>query len=395
MPSSAPELDVSPLFTPFTLEGCTFANRFVMPGMQRGWCENGVPLPRLATYYQRRAQGGISLIISESCAIDHPSATQGEGFGRLAGAGIAAWARCVEAVKSVGGHMLIQLWHEGAVRKEGGTGPWSHAPTLSPSGLLKPGRPNGRAATLEDLEQIKDAFVRGALTARSIGADGVELHACHGYLLDQFLWAGTNLREDGYGGSSIEARARFPTEIVAAIRAATGPGFIISFRLSQWKESDYEARIVETPAEFLALLTLLKAAGVSAFHVSTRRFHQPEWPESNLGLAGWAKLLSSMPVITVGSIGLDRDVMETLAGQQSTAQLESGLRELVRRFRANEFDLVALGRSSIADPEWVSKVAQGRYNEIRTFRVEHLQLEEFQERAVEDFRAPLKPTRDS
>jgi 2,4-dienoyl-CoA reductase-like NADH-dependent reductase (Old Yellow Enzyme family) len=345
----------------------------------------------LADYYRKRAIGGFSLIISESCAVDHPSATQGEGFGRLAGPGIPAWRRCVEGVKSAGAHMLIQLWHEGAVRKEGGNGPWSDAPTLSPSGLLKRDRPNGRAATLEELDEIKDAFVRGALTARAIGADGVEIHACHGYLIDQFLWAETNLRDDGYGGTSIEARARFPMEIVAAIRAATGPGFIISFRLSQWKECDYEARIVETPAEFTTLLRLLKSAGVSAFHISTRRFDRPEWPESKLGLAGWAKRLSNIPIITVGSVGLDRDVMESLAGQQSTDQVESGLRELVRRFQNGEFDLVAVGRSSIADPQWVSKVAQGQYDEIRTFRVEHLELEDFQEQAVENFRAPVKP----
>ena len=85
--------------------------------------------------------------------------------------------------------MLMQLWHEGAIRKEGGDGPYSQYPTLSPSGLAHAGKPNGRAATLEDLEAIKAAFVKGALAARQIGACGIEVHACHGYLLDQFLWA--------------------------------------------------------------------------------------------------------------------------------------------------------------------------------------------------------------
>ena len=101
--------------------------------------------------------------------------------------------------------MLMQLWHEGAIRKEGGSGPYSQYPTLSPSGLAHAGKPNGRAATLEDLEAIKAAFVKGALAALEIGACGIEVHACHGYLLDQFLWAETNRRTDGYGGDDMAA----------------------------------------------------------------------------------------------------------------------------------------------------------------------------------------------
>jgi 2,4-dienoyl-CoA reductase-like NADH-dependent reductase (Old Yellow Enzyme family) len=91
-------------------------------------------------------------------------------------------------------------------RVEGGDGPYSHFPTLSPSGLVHKGKPNGRAATGEDLDAIRDAFVRGALAAKQIGAAGVEVHACHGYLLDQFLWAETNGRTDGSGGEDIRAR---------------------------------------------------------------------------------------------------------------------------------------------------------------------------------------------
>jgi hypothetical protein len=116
----------------------------------------------------------------------------------------------------------MQLWHEGAIRKEGGNGPYSQYPTLSPSGLAHAGKPNGRPATLEEMEAIKAAFVKGALAAQQLGACGVEVHACHGYLLDQFLWAETNRRADGYGGHDMAARVRFPAEIVRAIARQIG-----------------------------------------------------------------------------------------------------------------------------------------------------------------------------
>ncbi len=370
-------LDISPVFEPLTIKGVTFPNRFAMPGMQRGWCRNGAPTEQMADYYRRRAEGGVSLIITEAVAVDHPAATQAPSYGRMIPSALGAWGRCVRAVKQAGGNFFIQLWHEGAIRKEGGSGPYSRVMTVSPSGLVKAGKPSGRAATPEDLEAIKDAFVRGAIDARSLGADGVEIHACHGYLLDQFLWADTNRREDGYGGESILARVRFPAEVVAAVRRAVGADFLISFRLSQWKEIDFKAKIVQTPEEFGLMLSALLAAGVDLFHVSTRRFFVPEWPHSDLSLAGWARKLSGAPVITVGSVGLELDVMESFAGREAEPKIEQGLRKLVRRFSNGEFDLIAVGRSNISDPDWVRKVRAGAYGDIRLFKKEHLGTQEF------------------
>ena len=76
-------LDPAPLFAPFAIKGVTLPNRFVMPGMQRQWCDNGVPQPRLAEYYRQRVEGGVGLIITESCAVDHPSSTQTPMFCRI------------------------------------------------------------------------------------------------------------------------------------------------------------------------------------------------------------------------------------------------------------------------------------------------------------------------
>ena len=351
------------LYSPLALGSLTLPNRFVMPAMQRGFCKDGVPLPELASYYARRAAGGVGLIISESNAVDHPSATRQPSAARLDPATVGAWAPCVEAVHAAGGHMLLQLWHEGGLRSN------VDGQTLSPSGLAHPGREGGRAFAAADLAAVREAFVRSARLAQSIGADGVEVHAAHGYLLDQFLWAAINQREDGYGGADIAARARFPAEIVAAIRAACGPRFLISLRFSQWKENDYAARIAQTPEELTTLTQLLRAAGTDVFHASTRRFWLPEWPGSDLGFAGWVRKVGGLPTITVGSVGLDRDVMESFhAPDEPELRLEFAMGELERRFARGEFDLVAVGRSLIADPDWVKKVQARDFGAVRAFR---------------------------
>lgn len=369
-------IDLEPLFTPLRLGRTTLPNRFVLPGMQRGWCENGEPSARLSDYYCRRVEGGVGLIISESVAVDHASATQTDLFARLTDATFEAWRDTVAAVKGAGGNMILQLWHEGAIRKEGGDGPWSRYPTLSPSGLAHTGRSNGRAATLDELHDIREAFVRSALLAKAAGADGVEVHGAHGYLLDQFLWAGTNRRNDGYGGDDMAHRVRLPAEIVAGIRAACGPDFIISFRFSQWKEADFSARIAATPDELKIMLDALAQAGVTVLHASTRRFWEPEWPGSDLNLAGWSRALSGLPVITVGSVGLSTDVMGGFLGEAVEGRVRQGVRELAKRFGAGEFDLVSVGRSLIADPDWVRKVRRGDYDAVKIFSRADLALPE-------------------
>lgn len=260
--------------------------------------------------------------------------------------------------------MLIQLWHEGAVRKELS----SSSPSLSPSGLIQAGVPNGRAATAEELDELKAAYVHGALAAQSIGASGVEVHAAHGYFLDLFLWEETNQRSDGYGGSDIRQRVRYPAEIVSAIREEVGEDFVISFRFSQWKEVDFDAAIVDTPEELSVMLDVLCGAGVDVFHASTRRILDAEWPErSALGLAGWTKKLSRMPVIAVGSVGLDTDLMDNLFGKEAIPTGEAGLSSVARKLEDGEFDLVSVGRAVIGDADWVKKVHQGRWAEMRPF----------------------------
>jgi 2,4-dienoyl-CoA reductase-like NADH-dependent reductase (Old Yellow Enzyme family) len=215
-----------------------------------------------------------------------------------------------------------------------------------------------------DIDEVVNSYARAAADAQRLGFDGIELHGAHGYLLDQFLWSGTNLRTDGYGGGPA-ARARFAAEVVAACRAATSAAFPIIFRLSNWKAGDYHARLAQTPHELEALLAPLLTAGVDVFHASTRRHFEPAFPDSPLGLAGWVKKITAKPTITVGGVGLDGDLMTayTTGGRARTVPLD----QLLDQFNDAQFDLVAVGRALLSDPEWVLKVQQGRFEDLRSF----------------------------
>jgi hypothetical protein len=120
-----------------------------------------------------------------------------------------------------------------------------------------------------------------------------------------------------------------------------GEEFPISFRFSQWKEVDYHARIAPTPRDLQTMLTILRAAGVDVFHAFARYFQAPEWEGSDLGLAGWAKSMTDAPVIAVGRVGLDTDVMDNFFGKEAKSTGEAGLSELLRRFNNREFDLIS------------------------------------------------------
>jgi 2,4-dienoyl-CoA reductase-like NADH-dependent reductase (Old Yellow Enzyme family) len=335
--------------------------------MQRMRAINGVPSPEFVDWYASRAAAGAALVISEGAAIDHPSATKSLRILRLEESMRSGWQACVEAVHREGAHFLIQLFHEGAVRGEP-QGPHPEAPTVSPSGLVAAGRPSGRAASGAELNLIRDAYVCGALLAERSGADGIEIHSAHGYLLHQFLWRATNVREDEYGGGSIEQRTRFAREIVEAIRQVVRRDFLVSLRISQFAEADFEARPFESPQELGAALSILRRAGVDLFNVSTRRFWVPEWPAHDpaLGLAGWAKRFTDAPVIAVGSVGLSLDLYESIfSTAEATSPDPHEFAQLRQRFAAGHFDLVAIGRGMFADADWVSKAASGRIAHIR------------------------------
>lgn len=352
------------LSRPIALNGLTVPNRIVMAPMTRMFSPGGIPGEDVRSYYARRAAAGVGLIVTEGTYVGHESAGQSDRVPRFHGEEqLAGWAKVAEDVHAAGGTIVPQLWHIGMVRKQGEP-PFADAPAVGPSGLVTAGaEPTGRAMTQQDLDDVIEAFARAAADAERIGFDGVEIHGAHGYLLDQFLWEGTNRRTDAYGGDPV-ARARFSAEIVAAVRSAVSADFPILFRYSQWKQQDYTARLAETPEELEAILTPLAAAGVDVFHASTRRYWLPEFDGSDLNLAGWTKKLTGRQVISVGSVGLDGDFINAFQGQGSEVK---GIDNLLDRMEADEFDMVAVGRALLQDPEWAAKVLADRFDELKPY----------------------------
>ncbi|MEW2284968.1 NADH:flavin oxidoreductase [Streptomyces sp. NPDC047841] len=352
------------LSRPVRLNGLTVPNRIVMAPMTRMFSPGGVPGEDVRSYYARRAAAGVGLIVTEGTYVGHESAGNSARVPRFHGEEqLAGWAKVAEDVHAAGGTIVPQLWHIGMVRKQGDA-PFPDAPAVGPSGLEAAGaEPTGKAMTQSDVDDVVAAFAEAAAAAERIGFDGVELHGAHGYLLDQFLWAGTNRRTDAYGGDPV-ARTRFSAEIVAAVRAAVSPDFPVLFRYSQWKQQDYTARLAETPEELEAILTPLAEAGVDAFHASTRRYWLPEFDGSDLNLAGWTKKLTGKPVISVGSVGLDGDFINAFQGEGSPVK---GIDNLLDRLEADEFDLVAVGRALLQDPEWAAKVLSDRFDELKPY----------------------------
>ncbi len=361
------------LFRPFQLKSLSLPNRIVMAPMTRAFAPEGVPGPANAAYYRRRAEGGVGLILSEGTVVDRPASRNDPGIPFFHGeAALAGWRGVIDAVHEAGGRMGPQLWHTGAV-KSFQTDWEPKAPVESPSGLAAPGVERGVAMDDAAIADTIAAFARAAADAKRLGFDTVELHGAHGYLIDQFFWAGSNRRDDRYGGATIRERARFAAEIIAAVRAAVGPDFPIIIRLSQWKQQDFAARLADTPDLMADWLQPLVEAGADALHCSQRRFWEPEFPEidgdNGLNFAGWAKKLTGAATISVGSVGLSGDFMAAFSGEASTTV---GLDRLIARMERDEFDLIAVGRALITDPQWVAKVRAGDAAGLRGFEASAL-----------------------
>ncbi|GAB2575142.1 12-oxophytodienoate reductase [Paractinoplanes abujensis] len=320
------------LVQPVTLVGLPLTSQFVMAPMTRERSPGGIPTAQNAAYYRRRAEHGIGLIITEGVLVDHPSAGHQTDVPRLTeGAAEAGWKQVTSEVHAAGGRIAAQLWHLGSRREPvDGYASWTPA-----------------TMTGRDFDTLLSAYAESARVAVRAGFDAVEVHAAHGYLLDEFLWPVTN---------PTLAHRDFPAEVVRAIRAEIPSCMPLIVRFSQFKERDYSARIAETPAELATVLEGLRAAGADVLHASQRRFWEPIFDGSHLNLAGWAKHLTGLPSITVGSIGLTRDFA-------SSARMA----ELLDRRARGEYDLIGLGRVLLGNPAWVTLAAAGRHADMNDY----------------------------
>ena len=340
------------LFRPIQLKGLSLPNRIAMAPMTRSFSPHGVPGADVAAYYRRRAEGGVGLIVTEGVYIPHLRAGFDPKVPRLYGeTALAGWRDAVNEVHAAKGHIFAQLWHVG-LQVAGGPAP---AAGVEPVGTSMP---------ISEIEAVITAYGEAAANAEAVGFDGIEIHGAHGYLIDQFFWEHTNHRSDFYGGSLV-ARTRFAADVVTEIRRRVRPNFPVAFRFSQFKVEDYSAQLAKTAAELDRLLAPLVEAGVDIFHASTRKFWEPAFASSALTLAGWTKKLTGLPTIAVGSVTLGTDVMTSFRTDDPAAATD--IDALLDCMNRDEFDMIAIGRALIANPEWAHIIQTGDLSRLRPF----------------------------
>ena len=340
---------LSILFEPFRLKGLELKNRLVMAPMHTKFAsESGEVTDRLTAYLAERARGGVGLIVLENTCIDWI-------YGRPAGNPVtihddmcrSGLSNIPLAVHRYGARIVTQLQHTGRQNLRsnipGGLQPLAPSAVKSNIGGDEP-----RALEEFEIEKIIQMFMDGARRTKDCGFDGVELHGAHGYLLTQFFSPHTNRRTDKWGGS-LKNRARFPLEVVRGIRTEVGRDYPILYRLSVEEGIPGGTTLEDT----LQLVKMLEEAGVDCFDVSTGIYDsidtiytmQGQAPGSLLHLAEAVKRVTSKPVIGISRLGWD---LEYAA-------------QAVREGRA---DLVAMGRSLLADPFLPKKHYAGAREEI-------------------------------
>ena len=346
------------IFENYKLKNITLRNRIVMAPMTRNQSPGGIPTQEVVAYYSRRAKAEVGLIITEGIELSHKASSAYPNVPRLdSNEAKEAWKKVVEGIKNNNGAVIAQLWHCGGFRKLG-MQPNPEVPGHTASGLVKPGKKVAHEMTLKDIKETIDAYASDAKICEEIGFDGVEIHGAHGYLIDNFFWSGTNIREDEYGGS-IENRSQFVSDIIKSVRENVSENFIVGLRFSQWKQHDFEAKLASNPEELKTILTSPVESGLDYLHSSMRRFWESEFEGSEENLAYWTKKITKIPTIGVGSVGLDSDFIDMTAPATPTS-IDKAIDDITN----DKYDLIAVGRALLSDHEWVLKMKEGRVNDV-------------------------------
>jgi 2,4-dienoyl-CoA reductase-like NADH-dependent reductase (Old Yellow Enzyme family)/thioredoxin reductase len=328
-----------PLLEPITIGGVQIKNRFVMPAMGTNYADqNGSVTDQMINYYTARAKGGFGLIVLEVTAV-HPS---GKAIVREAGLWkddfILGYKKLIDKCHTEGAKVFVQLHHAGRQSTPETNGGYE---VVSPSPIsCSLNRTLPRELATEEVYELIDLFGDAARRATAAGADGVELNGAHGYIIAQFMSAYSNKRIDEFGGD-FRGRMRFATEIVRNIKEKCGSGFPVQFRFSGSDYVDGGRNAME--AQMVA--KHMESCGCSSISISGGTYSTLEWmsaPPSmpqgyNTDMSALIKKAVSIPVIVAGRI-VDPETAKII--------IEQG-----------KADLVALGRTSGADPEFPNKVA--------------------------------------
>ena len=333
------------LFSSFSIGTLETKNRIVMPPMATHYASpEGFVTDRQIAYYMERARGGVGYITVEHTGILQQGKASPKMLLISSDEHASTIERMIEAVHRVGGKIVVQINHAGRQTSSAVTG----SPIVGPSPISCPTRNEiPRELSVGEIEEITEAFSMAAQRVKNAGADGVELHMAHGYLICSFLSSFSNRRSDRYGGD-IDGRTRFARDVLNAVRNQVGPDFPIICRLSGDEYVDGGLKIEETKQ----IAQILEKEGADALHVSACNvvsgyLNQPPYYVEEGGFVHLAEAIKSVvniPVITVGRIR--NPVMAD---------------QIVRDGKA---DFVSMGRALIADPYLPKKAEEGRFEEI-------------------------------
>ncbi|MBC7701665.1 NADPH-dependent 2,4-dienoyl-CoA reductase [Aquabacterium sp.] len=336
MPTPYPHL-LQPLDLGFT----TLPNRVIMGSMHVGLEEAKDGFARMAAFYAERARGGVGLIVTGGIAPNDEGAPF-PGGSRLTTQEEADHHQVVtEAVHREGGKIALQILHFGRYAY--------HPGLVGPSAIKAPISPaTPRALTSDEVAKTIDDYARCAALAQSAGYDGVEVMGSEGYLINEFIAARTNQRDDEWGGSYAN-RIRFPVEIVKRVRERVGPNFIIIYRLSMLD-------LVEggsTFEEVVQLAQAIEAAGATIL---------------NTGI-GWheARIPTIATKVPRAAFAWVTQKMKGHVGIPLVATNRINTPEVAEALLADGFcDMVSMARPLLADAFFVQKAKEGRADEINT-----------------------------
>ncbi|MCG3227667.1 MAG: NADH:flavin oxidoreductase, partial [Candidatus Heimdallarchaeota archaeon] len=222
------------LLEPFILNNIKIKNKIIMPGMDTNFGDEEGNVPdKLIKYYELRSKGGAGLIIVEGAYFDRVGAGTTTMLSIDSNKRIKKFKELVSAIKRHGAHTILQIYHAGAQASSFMIGLQAVAPSAVP---FEMSGENPKPLTTKQISNIVKGYGSACLRTKKAGFDGVEIHAGHGYLLNQFFSLRTNKRDDKYGNQSFENRTRAAVEVIREVRRKCGNDFIIGVRLNG---SDY------------------------------------------------------------------------------------------------------------------------------------------------------------
>ncbi len=338
---------MSILLTPARIGGVEIKNRIVMPPMTTRLADDeGHVTDDTIAYYMTRVRGGVGMITVEMASPERAGRHRRRELGIYDDRFLPGLLRLVEAIHGGGARASIQLGHGGGHTRRDICGETPVAPSAIPHSVYEVTNETivPEAMTRDRIAAAVIAFAQAGARAKAAGFDCVEIHAAHGYLISQFATPFENRRTDEYGGS-LENRARFGLEVLRAVKAAVGAMPVI-YRLSV--DDYFPGGLV--PEDGTQIATWAAQVGADALHIAAGHYRSlpsgermippMAYPDATfLDYAAAVKRRVSIPVIAVGRLGDPERATEAVA--------------------TGKADFVALGRTLIADPDWVVKLARG------------------------------------